>query len=449
MRRYVLLVLVMTVVMGWAAVRGFAAAGAEVVDPLALATQITEELRSGRFEEVEARFAPELRSALPSGQLAAVWAALEAQSGTLETVGKPYLVGEEPAVQVRQPVTFGQQVLDLLYALDDQGRLTGLWVVPHLAAPESPETAEQLPSYVNPDGFTEVELTVGKPPYELPATLTLPKAQGPFPGVVLVHGSGPNDRDERIGPNRPFRDLAWGLASQGIAVLRYDKRTFVYASQLDPAEATLEAEVVEDALAAVEVLAARPEISQVYLLGHSLGGTLAPVIARQSSRIAGLVLLAAMARPISQVVPEQLQYLAEVDGTVTAEEQAQVEAFRSALAQAVSGGLEPSTLVLGAPAGYWQALDALDPVAVARELEQPILVLQGGRDYQVTEADFRCFQEGLAGRDQVEFHLFPELNHLFMAGQGPSHPGEYEQPGHVAPDVVETITRWVKADAGP
>jgi len=98
---------------------------------------------------------------------------------------------------------------------------------------------------------------------------------------------------------------------------------------------------------------------------------------------------------------------------------------------------------LGAPAAYWQELDALDPVAVARELELPMLVLQGGRDYQVTEADFRRFQAGLASRAGVQFHLFPELNHLFMVGTGPSHPGEYEDPGHVAPEVVETIARWI------
>lgn len=447
MRTYLWVVLVMMGLVALVGGPGVRAAEEAAADPLAVAVQITEDLRAGRFQEVEARFDPSLQAALPPGQLAAVWASLEAQFGTLVEVGTPYLAEGAPAVQVRQPATLTNGVVDLLYALDDRGRLAGFWVVPHQAPPERSQSETGLPPYADPARFTEVELTFGLPPYELPATLTLPKGEGPFPGVVLVHGSGPNDRDERIGPNRPFRDLAWGLASQGIAVLRYDKRTLIHAAQLDPTEVTLETEVVEDALAAVELLAGRPEVSQVYLVGHSLGGTLAPVIAGRSDQLAGLVLLAAMARPISQVVPEQLAHLAELDGTVTPEEQAQVEAFRSALAQALDGSASPSAMVLGAPAAYWQELERVDPVAAAQALEHPILVLQGGRDYQVTEADFRLFQEGLAGKARTQFHLFPELNHIFMAGMGPSHPGEYEQPGHVAPEVVETIARWIEGQS--
>src|SRR5437868_1155092 len=77
---------------------------------------------------------------------------------------------------------------------------------------------------VNRDTFDEREVTVGKGEWELPGTLGLPKGSGPFPAVVLVQGSGPQDRDETMGVNKPFQDIAWGLASNGIAVLRYDKR---------------------------------------------------------------------------------------------------------------------------------------------------------------------------------------------------------------------------------
>src|SRR5690606_14059287 len=99
------------------------------------AVQITDQLRAGRFQEVEARFDPALAAALPPGQLAVVWASLEAQLGPLQAVGEAFVAGEEPVVQVRQPATFAGGEVDLLYAFDDRGRLAGFWVVPRQAPP--------------------------------------------------------------------------------------------------------------------------------------------------------------------------------------------------------------------------------------------------------------------------------------------------------------------------
>jgi hypothetical protein len=122
--------------------------------------------------------------------------------------------------------------------------------------------AYQPPAYAVPSSFHEKNVTVGAgTEWALPATLTLPVGNGPFPAIVLVHGSGPNDRDETQGPNRPFQDLAWGLASQGIAVLRYDKRSRVHPGKLTAlANLTVKDETIDDALAAVALLRETPEI---------------------------------------------------------------------------------------------------------------------------------------------------------------------------------------------
>src|SRR4030095_10169400 len=138
-------------------------------------------------------------------------------------------------------------------------------------------------SYVDPERFHDVALTIGAPPYALPATLSLPEGEGPLPGVVRVHGSGPNDRDETVGANKIFKDLAEGLASAGIAVLRYEKRTYTYGDQLTNT-ITIDDEVVLDAIAATRTLAARAEIdrARVFVIGHSLGAMLAPEIAQRT-----------------------------------------------------------------------------------------------------------------------------------------------------------------------
>ena len=100
-----------------------------------------------------------------------------------------------------------------------------------------------------------------------------------------------------------------------------------------------------------------------------------------------------------------------------------------------------------APAAYWLALRGYDPPAVAATLPQSWLVLQGERDYQVTTADFARWRQALTGREDCRFHSYPALNHMFIAGVGRSHPGEYGRPGHVAAQVIDDIAAWVAADS--
>ena len=176
--------------------------------------------------------------------------------------------------------TSGTQVA-VSVSVDAQGLIGGLHI-----GPVTPPTAVpyQPPSYADQQSFTEQSVTVGEgTQWALPGTLTLPKGAGPFPVVILVQGSGPNDRNEMIGPNRPFQDLAWGLASRGIAVLRYDKRTFVYPkqTQAESATFTVQQESIDDALQAAKLVRSMPEIDskKIYVLGHSLLATWLPASA--------------------------------------------------------------------------------------------------------------------------------------------------------------------------
>src|SRR5262249_4286540 len=153
-------------------------------------------------------------------------------------------------------------------------------------------------------------LTLGSAPWELPAILTIPNGKGPFPAVILVHGSGPGDEDETIGPNKPFKDLAWGLASNNVAVLRYKKRTLVHAAQMSEIKITVMDETVDDARLAIELLSKTDGIDKkkIYVLGHSLGGMLAPRIVTNSTA-AGIVIMAGSTRPLEDLLVEQLEYL--------------------------------------------------------------------------------------------------------------------------------------------
>ena len=297
--------------------------------------------------------------------------------------------------------------------------------------------------------LVEREIVIGDAPLALPGLLTLPPGKGPFPLVVLVHGSGPNDRDETIGPNRPFRDIARGLAERGVAVLRYDKRTRVYPMSFANRTFTVREETIDDALAAIRLGRTIPEVDsqRVVVAGHSLGGILAPRIAEMDGRLAGVILLAgASDESLPDMIDRQFAYLGNLAGADTAAIAAQQRAMAPGLARvraltpADSASLTP---LLGAPPAYWLDLAAYDPLATAKRLPMPLLVLQGARDYQAGDRALPRWQSELADRSDVTFRLYPALNHLFMTGTGPGNPAEYAIPGRVADVVIEDLADWV------
>jgi uncharacterized protein len=313
------------------------------------------------------------------------------------------------------------------------------------------------PAYAKPSSFHELQITVGSEPWQLPGTLTIPNGSGPFSAVVLVHGSGPEDQDEAIVANKPFRDIAWGLASRNIAVLRYNKRTLQYGNQIKPQNAgfTVNDETVDDARSALALLAKQPKINprRIFIVGHSLGGTLAPRIVRGDAQVAGLVILAGGTRPLEQAIVEQLEYIAGLNGKITPESQKQIDAAEHSAKEIESPTLtaDAKLNVLGSTiaGSYFLDLRGYDPAAVAAQLKIPMLVLRGERDYQVTPEDFDGWKKALGGKPEVTLKVYPGLFHLFMpsnsVGAGLGTPSDYQKPAHVTNPVIEDIARWIEA----
>jgi len=298
--------------------------------------------------------------------------------------------------------------------------------------------------------FEERDAEVPTPAGVLPGTLTLPRGAGPFPAVVLVHGSGPQDRDETIGGTRPFRDLAHGLARQGIAVLRYDKRTRVHPQAFADGRFDVDDETTDDAVAALDVLARTPGIDarRVFVLGHSQGALLAPRIAARSGLVAGAVLWAAPARPLLDLLREQVEHqLRARDGTLTPQDLAQLAALDAQIAAVRRPGAEvpASESPLGVPAPYLRSIEAVDARADARALALPLLLLQGGRDIQVTTTDWELWQQAMSGQPRATLRHYPALNHLGVAGSGAGSAAEYLQPGHVDAGMIDDIAHWLLA----
>jgi hypothetical protein len=347
---------------------------------------------------------------------------------------------------------FEKATLDARVVFDKAGKIAGLGFVP-----TAPPAKYEPPAYADAAAFEEIEVTVGSGEWTLPGTLTLPKGKGPFPGLVLVHGSGPNGRDEDLGPNKPFKDIAWGLASRGIAVLRYDKRSKVYGAKIlaDPkleATMTVKDETIDDALAAAALLekTARIDRKRVFILGHSLGGFLMPRIALAAKplKVAGFISMAGLTRPLDDTMLRQMTYLYGLaGGNLSEADKKKLEDLKAAVTKIKSltdADKASTTKLLGAMPAYWLDLRGYAPPAVAKTVKSPMLFLQGGRDYQVQTVDLENWKTALAGRKDVEFHLYPKLNHLFYEGEGLLTPLEYLQKhGSVAPYVIDDIANWI------
>jgi uncharacterized protein len=300
-----------------------------------------------------------------------------------------------------------------------------------------------------PESAVEREVRFPSAGLEFPAVFTLPAGSSSrVPVIVLVHGSGPHDRDETIGPNKPFRDLALGLAARGIATLRYDKRTYAFKSSIDAKKVTVGVEVIDDALAALQYAARLPEVDpdRVILLGHSLGGMMAPFIAARFPSLSGVVLMAATARPLDELMYEQIGFQLKLAGTPEAEVSAKLAEVKASFGRIRSGAAPDDEMVMFAPASYWRDLFKYNVQAELGRLKPAVLVLQGGKDVQVRQADYDLIEKALEWKATTskEFHWFPELNHLFMKVEGEPTAAEYGRAGKVDEAVIEIVATWAK-----
>jgi len=423
-------------------------------DKISIAQQLVTRFVQGDFESVVQSLDESLRELLPVEKLQATLQSLVASVGKFKEQVGSHTFQIPSAELVIVTCAFANASLDINVAFNEQDKIVGLNITQVGGVEQQYTAVYEPPAYVNQDKFTEREVQIGEGEWVLPGILSVPVGDGPFAAVLLVHGSGPNDRDETIGPNKPFRDLAWGLASQGFVVLRYDKRTKVYPEKMSNIVSTItvKEEVIDDALEAVSLLRSIPEVDSLHIvvLGHSMGGYLLPRIGAADTGIGGLVVLAGLCRTLEDTILDQFSYIYSLSGTLSAEQQKQLDELKKQVALVKSPDLSLSTpasdLPLGVSPAYWLDLRGYHPEEIARGLQQPMLILQAEGDYQVTMEDFQIWKSALSRREDVQFKGYGGLYHLFMPfeGGGKATPAAYNVPGHVVEEVIKDIAEWVK-----
>ena len=407
-----------------------------------IAISFMKNLSDDRYEEAYTFFNQDMKNALTTSQLKETWSYIISIYGDFEEIIETIKSTELNFTIIFLNATFTKNYLLIFKIIfDDNKKINGFWVNDFISISDY-----KPPDYINKQNFTEEEITFGTE-WKLPATLTIPNGDGPFPGVVLVHGSGPNDRDETIGPNKPFKDIAWGLATEDIVVLRYEKRTKKYPEEISQLiNFTVKEEVIDDALLAIEKLKNNQFVDQnkIFIIGHSLGGMLAPRIAIHDIEIKGLAILAGPTRGLEDLWINQTKYLANIDGIIDENETIQIEFIEEQVKKIKQLNISENELVLGAYKTYWEDLNKYNTVETANNLSSYILILQGERDYQVTIDDYNIWLNSIGSKENVELILYPSLNHLFITGIGNSIPDEYLVEGHVEKKVIEDISNWIK-----
>ncbi len=400
---------------------------------------VMDKLTSGKIGDFYSYFDENMKKQVSQTDMQKIWTDMVLAYGAFDYYKTDITLVAQDGYQIADvPCYFKNGSVTLRITFNSKGEIGGFFITDNSTASNSMQLTN------------DTEVTFGSKEYPLSGSLTLPEGDGPFPAVILVHGSGPSDRNEQIGPNLPFMDLAEQLSAQGVAVLRYDKRTYLYGNELAAlTDITVQDETIDDVVYALEFLQTQDAIDakHIYIAGHSLGGYLIPRIAAQTPDAAGYILMAASARPIEDLILEQTQYILSLEKGLD-------DASRNKLLQQTTDmvnnikNLTPDSdftaqQLGGTPASYWLDLQQYDPIAEVKSINKSLLILQGGRDYQVTKTDYNLWKSAFEQYSDVHFRFYDNLNHLFMTGTGKSIPSEYQQKGTVDTAVGTDIANFV------
>jgi pimeloyl-ACP methyl ester carboxylesterase len=341
---------------------------------------------------------------------------------------------------------------EIVVRFDTTGRVDDLSLMP-----VTPAITYAKPIY-DAGNYKEKEVVVGDGAFALPGTLTVPQGDGPFPVIILVHGSGPHDQDSTIGGTKVFKDLSVGLASQGVAVLRYEKISREHTAKVSTIpEFTLKNESVDDVIKAIELLKHTEGIdsSRIYVAGHSQGGYVMPLIIDNANKedIAGAILLSAPSEQMTDVLVEQqelalerLRELALPKELIAQQEQAVT--IWTAVADLVQNpqftkdNLPPNFPI--PPAYWWYEQRDYVPAELAKEQTGRMLILQGENDWQVSMNQFDGWKKSLQNRSDISYISYPHVNHLLTEYGALSVGMEYGTPANVSSDIIKDIVKWIK-----
>jgi dienelactone hydrolase len=388
-----------------------------------------------QWDDAQNLFDVSVRDKVPVALLKQIFLKLQTQVGELKLFDKPAILNYSN-IYIGH---FTNATLNIEINVNDSSKIVGFFFLPV-------SKSYKLPDYADEAKYKTEKVTIITNGVNLPGIITTPvQSQRSIPMVIFVGGSGPSDMDESIGAEKPFKDLSIGLALNGIASLRYDKRTYVYHNL--PSNITLKEEYLEDLVNAIKLAKTAPGVdsNKIFIVGHSLGGMISPLILKQNPSLSGAILLEANARPIEDLIYEQYLHLSKINNNQPDSDGLKKLYIATRAIKNITIK-DTSQTFLNVKGSYWYFLNSYHPIQVAKSIKhRKILIIQGGNDYQVTKTDFDLWSHALSKKQNVNFKFYPLLNHALDEGKGSLSPAEYLEPLNTPIYLANDIAAWIKS----
>lgn len=370
-----------------------------------LAKKLSEQMAEGKFHPCAELFSDSLKQQLNENGLKTAWTQTVSSAGDYIGYYNSELSRNKASVTVVTTLEYTNTGITVTLTFNEEKKIEGIWL-----------NFRTLTKAVQKENFTETKIQIGR--YKLDGLLTLPKNCSNPPVVILVQGSGQTDMDETVENYKPFRDLAYGLADKGIAVIRFHKRFYQHPETSDII--TIQTEVLDDVTEAIHFAENCSKINkkQIFILGHSLGGMLAPEIAGKNSNIKGLISLAGSPRKLEDIICDQNKHLLLDNNLSENEITEQMKPILEEAKKIKKLEKDDTGSCFDIPVQYWYSLNQINPAQTAQSLDIPMLFLQGSEDIQVyADIDFAEWKNILRDRPNCTFKLYPGLGHLFIGSE--------------------------------
>lgn len=413
----------------------------------AVSNRFLEYIQAADYEAAVSIFSDSLKAELPADKLKTSFERQIRVNGDMvirDRVIKTFYI---PHDIVYRFLWFGDKGFRLYFKMKD-AQIHGFMLIPQNQTNQYTE-----PEYAKKENFTRQHILIQSRNYGLTGEFFRPVDTDTFPVVVFIHGSGPNDRDEGMYGNRPFRDMAYGLANYGIASLRFDKSSYLFGQfVIEEKTYTVWDEIGVDVSHIITYLNKIQGIDndRIILFGHSLGANQMPRML-DSLDVAGAIMAAGNARPLQDLLYEQFKFLYKLDGDFSDADKRRLSQLKAQIDNLEKlREIDPAdadfTLPLGVSPYYWKDMILYDPVETLKMVNEPIFLIQGEGDYQVSMKDYKMFRRALRKRKlPYKAKSYEKVNHLLIENVGEPSTKEYERPSHVEHYIIKDIADWIIA----